>query len=65
MLIFSVWFFTLGVHENSSTEFKDKASKKDSGVSLSDFLDRKLHTTSVLPRTVQVLYSPRFWSFSS
>ncbi|KAM3756307.1 hypothetical protein ACB098_02G102200 [Castanea mollissima] len=42
---------------NSSNDFKDgvqnKASKKGTHVSLSDFLDRKLHATSVPPRTVQ------------
>ncbi|XP_030975925.1 uncharacterized protein LOC115995483 [Quercus lobata] len=42
---------------NSSNDFKEgvqnKASKKGSHVSLADFLDRKLHTTSVPPRTVQ------------
>ena len=31
-----------------------KSPTKDSHVSLSDFLDRRLHTTSVLPKTVQV-----------
>ncbi|KAK4585770.1 hypothetical protein RGQ29_023113 [Quercus rubra] len=42
---------------NSSNDFKEgvqnKASKKGSHVSLADFLDRKLHATSVPPRTVQ------------
>lgn len=39
---------------NSSNEgIQKEASKKDSRVPLVDFLDRKLHSTSVLPRTVQ------------
>lgn len=37
-------------------------TKKNSCVSLSDFLDRKLHKSSVLPKTVQVLfYFTPFW----
>lgn len=32
------------------------ATEKDSCVSLSDFLDRKLHKNSLLPKAVQVLF---------
>lgn len=59
-----MYFFV--VHAISSNDFKEgvqnKASKKGSHVSLADFLDRKLHATSVPPRTVQVLcFSLSVW----
>ncbi|XP_059448740.1 uncharacterized protein LOC132179938 isoform X1 [Corylus avellana] len=38
---------------DSKEDIQSEASKKGSGASLADFLDRKLHTTSVLPRTVE------------
>ncbi|XP_010650235.1 uncharacterized protein LOC100266687 isoform X2 [Vitis vinifera] len=51
--------------QRSSSSSKDsdqgmpvKSPTKDSHVSLSDFLDRRLHTTSVLPKTVQGKQKP-------
>ncbi|XP_062153223.1 uncharacterized protein LOC133861443 [Alnus glutinosa] len=38
---------------DSKEDIQSEASKKGSGVSFADFLDRKLLTTSVLPRTVE------------
>ncbi|KAG2726579.1 hypothetical protein I3760_01G119100 [Carya illinoinensis] len=38
---------------DSKEDNRDEASKKSRRTSLVDFLDRKLHTTSALPRTVQ------------
>ncbi|XP_059446226.1 uncharacterized protein LOC132177789 isoform X2 [Corylus avellana] len=38
---------------DSKEDIQSEASKKGSGSSLANFLDRKLHTTSVLPRTVE------------
>ncbi|GLT68442.1 hypothetical protein SLA2020_406740 [Shorea laevis] len=38
---------------DSKEDIQSEASKKGTGVSLADFLNRKLHTTSVLPRAVE------------